>query len=639
MARFSRGKYYIDRMREAGVGSSLRTIQSRVWPYVLAPLYLLPGRRPLPSDTLRRLQELGDSISLSLIESARSDGLRIAQIERRASQALSGYVQVLGFGEAQIPRGAGWSCDPFHNYCWTDQYFPRVDFIAAHARCDVKIPWELSRLQYLVWLAEGALLLPKLRDDCVRCFCSIVEDWIKSNRAGFGVNWTCAMEVSIRAVNLALATAVIGKYLARSKLILIAQSLAEHYVFLRRFPEISDVTGNHYLADLLGELVLSTLVGSTKAHIRSIYAFTAEADRQFDHYGCHIENALIYHRLCTDMVALASAFAARSLGAVPERLQGVLSRAIGFALTVADAAYILPVMGDCDSGQILDFGSSARNVSALAALSADYEAIIPELTVWLYAIAGSRRSLRVDLAKPEIAAHRSAFLLIRHSSATTIMRVGAQGLNGRAPHDHDDAQSIWIRLKDADLIVDEGCHSYTLDAKIRYSNISSRGHNVLQPIGRPRFQGAEGSITRSMRGAPLCAVAGVCVVDGVPQMVASLDVADRIDACCRFLKMKVTGNEFTVVVEDTWSGREPLVLPWHFGPGIFPQLSSDRCLEFTHSKALRRVEFESDWLDRLEIFEFDFSDAYGKAETCSGVRVYLKKSSQGKLISRFLADI
>ncbi len=46
----------------------------------------------------------------------------------------------------------------------------------------------------------------------------------------------------------------------------------------------------------------------------AIAAFAAEADKQFEPDGCHLERAIVYHRLCTDMVALAAAFAARQSG-------------------------------------------------------------------------------------------------------------------------------------------------------------------------------------------------------------------------------------------------------------------------------------------------------------------------------------
>ncbi len=65
------------------------------------------------------------------------------------------------------------------------------------------------------------------------------------------------MEVAIRGLNLMLSAAVHRRRTCRpATRKLVVQSLADHYAFLCRFPELSDVPGNHYLTDLLGEVGL-----------------------------------------------------------------------------------------------------------------------------------------------------------------------------------------------------------------------------------------------------------------------------------------------------------------------------------------------------------------------------------------------
>ena len=320
---------------------------------------------------------------------------------------------MLGYGETAMPVGGAWAEDVFHSYRWPDKYFAFVDFVAADKHCDVKVPWELSRLQPLVWLAEGYLFEPESRGDHAARFTAIAEDWIKSNRPGFGPNWTCAMEVAIRGLNLMLSAAVIGDGLPAATRKLVVQSLADHYAFLRRFPELSDVPGNHYLTDLLGEVGLAMVV-APDAFDHAVAAFAAEADRQFEPDGCHLERAIVYHRLCTDMVALAAAFAARQSGAAPDRIRNVLQRAIRFAAFMADGNGILPVLADCDSGQVLDLGLPARQISALLAQTGEGDQDrIPDLAIWLRAISGIDRAVRVTGEPVVQAGHRSGFLAAR----------------------------------------------------------------------------------------------------------------------------------------------------------------------------------------------------------------------------------
>lgn len=609
-------------------------------PYLWAPAYLSGfafGR--VPGDSVRRLGELGAHLRAGLQQQALSRPDYVGRAQARAQRALSGPWTVLGYGETAVPVGRGWAEDAFHGHRWPDRYFPFVDFVAADEHCDVKVPWELSRLQPLIWLAERYLFAPEARDQCAARFTAIADDWINSNRPGFGPNWACAMEVAIRGLNLMLSAAVIGDGLSAAMRERVVQSLADHYAFLRRFPELSDVPGNHYLTDLLGEVGLSIVVGTAGEFDHAVEAFAEEADKQFEPDGCHLERAIVYHRLCADMVALAAAFAARQSGAAPDRILKVLERAVRFASFMADGTGMLPVLGDCDSGQILDFGLPARDISALLAHTADNLPDIPDLAIWLRAISGIDRAVHVAGGPAQLAGHRSGFLAARAGSCTVTMRVGTQGLRGRASHDHDDAQSIWLRLDGQDLVVDQGCHSYTLDPAVRSLAISSRAHNVLQPVTAPRFGGRQGSINLTMRGAPTCSAFDATSDGNEAKLAATIDRAGALSAITRVVDLRHVSDGYELDVTDSWSAEEPIELRWHFGPGVRPEISKAGNIEFPLSGPVRDLRFDGQSPLNIEVFAFDFSPVYGHRQPCFGVRAVLAPAPHGRLISRFgIAD-
>ena len=635
MGLFSRARYYAGRVRDAGLIAAAQKIRSLLSPYLWAPAYLsglASGRAAAGAQA--RLDELGTHLRTGLEQQASSRPDYVGRAQTRARNALRGPWTVLGYGQTAMPVGGGWAEDAFHGYRWPDRYFPFVDFVAAAQHCDVKVPWELSRLQPLVWLAEGYLFAPDVRGECAARFATIVEDWIGSNRPGYGANWTCAMEVAIRGLNLMLSAAVIGDGLSGSTRALIVQSLADHYVFLRRFPELSDIPGNHYLTDLLGEVGLSIVVGAPGEFDHAIGAFAEEADKQFEPDGCHLERAVVYHRLCADMVALAAAFAARQSGAAPERILKILQRAVRFAVFMADQGGRLPVLGDCDSGQILDLGLPARAISALLAHTGDGDPV-PDLAIWLRAISGVDRAVHVAGKPAPPAGHRSGFLAARSGVCTVTMRVGAQGLGGRASHDHDDAQSIWFSVDGRDVIVDRGCHSYTLDPAIRNGDISSRAHNVLQTVAAPRFGGRQGSINLTMRGAPVSSAAAATSAGDNAQLTATIDRAGTMSALTRVVDLRRVPDGYELDVTDTWSAGEPVELRWHFGPGVLPEITGPATVELRSSGADGVVRFESQSLLNLEVFAFDFSPVYGQRQPCFGVRAVLAPAPHGSLISRF----
>ena len=70
---------------------------------------------------------------------------------------------------------------------------------------DLKVPWELSRLQHLPQMALFAKLLPVRKNELLLEFKNQVLDFIMANPLGMGVNWHCTMDVGIRAANMLLA--------------------------------------------------------------------------------------------------------------------------------------------------------------------------------------------------------------------------------------------------------------------------------------------------------------------------------------------------------------------------------------------------------------------------------------------------
>jgi hypothetical protein len=88
-------------------------------------------------------------------------------------------------------------------------------------------------------------------------------------------------------------------------------------------------------------------------------------------------------------------------------------------------------------------------------------------------------------------------------------------------------------------------------------------------------------------------------------------------------------------VTDTWVADEPVELRWHFGPGLRPETAGNELAEFAGSASLRYVRFESESLQKLEVFAFDFSPVYGQRLPCFGVRTVHAPAPRGSLISRF----
>ncbi len=500
-AMIERIAYLARRLSEAGVRKSAGKAWQKAHPYVQWPRYAVSGWPQTRAETRKNLKAFGMLCADALKQSAQTDQTRPARSHRRLECAQSDDFPVLGYGNLPKPSGKAWLCDPLHGYCWSADYFANCDFLAPSIRADVKIPWEFSRLQWLIWFAEAAIGADGEEQFQIKeQLLATLDDWAEANQAGYGVNWTCGMEVAIRATNIAMASAALAHLLSDRELDQICSILRAHQTYLARFPEVSDVPGNHYLTDLMGEVVLhAALDGLASAELEcALLHFAHAADDQFENGGCHIERATVYHRLTYDIVAIPFAIALRIQSKSVAILTRVIDRAAAFMAQIADDAGRLPVFGDQDSGFVLWFLESAQQVDARIC-KAD-AAAATDLHSFLSALAGTDAFFPRNTRSGS--GDRSGFGTISDGSFRATIKTGPIGLEGRAAHDHDDALSVCVSFAGQRLIVDAGCHSYTLDPALRTAFILSSRHNSPIPGTRERHLPQAGSINATMRGAP-----------------------------------------------------------------------------------------------------------------------------------------
>jgi hypothetical protein len=73
----------------------------------------------------------------------------------RAQAAKAGRVQVLGFGELDFGAPINWSLDAAHGVEWGDGPGLQLPLVPGDLHGDIKVPWELNRLQFVTNLAQA----------------------------------------------------------------------------------------------------------------------------------------------------------------------------------------------------------------------------------------------------------------------------------------------------------------------------------------------------------------------------------------------------------------------------------------------------------------------------------------------------
>ena len=98
-----------------------------------------------------------------------------------------------------------WQKDFKSGFRWNEKKWYKKQYILYKIGCDLKVPWELSRMQHLPQLALFTLKDARLRTQNIFEFKYQVLDFIENNPPRMGITWTCTMDVGIRAANMLLA--------------------------------------------------------------------------------------------------------------------------------------------------------------------------------------------------------------------------------------------------------------------------------------------------------------------------------------------------------------------------------------------------------------------------------------------------
>lgn len=213
-------------------------------------------------------------------------------------------------------RPIDWQLDFRSGFRWSERSWHRRIQFGRHPGQDIKVPWELARMQHLPVLAlaahysrDGAAGFRPSQDygNEVR---NQILDFIAVNPPGFGVNWACPMDVGIRIANILIACDLFraaGYELDASTKAILCASVRSHARHLAANLEWSpQFRANHYLADIVGLLYCAAYLqrdGESDLWLHfATHELISEAERQFHEDGGNFEASVCYHRLSGEML-------------------------------------------------------------------------------------------------------------------------------------------------------------------------------------------------------------------------------------------------------------------------------------------------------------------------------------------------
>ena len=233
-----------------------------------------------------------------------------------AALGLEGYKYYMNVAApASAPEGyepIDWQKDFKSGFRWNEKKWYKDQRIADKLGSDIKVPWELTRLQHLPQLAIFAIMDSDLKEQNLIEFKNQILDFIKHNPPRMGVNWTCTMDVGIRVANMLVAYDMFSqmdgdKNLDENFKQIFSNSIYEHALHIVNNLEYSPyLTSNHYLSDIAGLLyVCSYLDGSEEIDAWLVFAIQeiiGEMKKEFYEDGGNFESSTSYHRLSAELM-------------------------------------------------------------------------------------------------------------------------------------------------------------------------------------------------------------------------------------------------------------------------------------------------------------------------------------------------
>ena len=551
-----------------------------------------------------------------------------------ANQACSHVFDLLGSGLVGLGPSIDWHRDFKSGAHWKPNYFKRIQEIELNDSSDIKVPWELSRAYHFVSLGVAYWLT---RDEkYAREFLAQSHQWIEQNPPYHGVNWHCAMEVAIRAINW-----IWGYFLfAESPLFdsgeraLLASSLAIHGEYIWNNLEFDKRVlagryvrhnGNHYISDLVGLIYLGlVLPGHRAAHWLdwALRELDQEMQRQVLADGAHWELSPSYHRLVLELVLPAVILCSQNQGFVPQTLRCAAEAMAEYTMHYLKPDGSCPLVRDADDGRVcLLYNGPYKDHRHLLALAAAYferrdfasqaGAVSGDL-LWLLGPTGLQKFERLShLSHPptELASkgfsHAGYYVLRSGKEVYAFVSCADIGMGGTyGGHAHNDALSFELFYRGTTFISDCGTYNYSGDPAARNLFRSTASHNTAR-IDRTEINRFSESELFGMENDARPKVIEWRTGPEVDYLLAEHGGFTRLECPIihrRGFSLDRAANRFVIADTFIGNGEHLFELFFHFSPGIqIDQVSnwvfransgeSTLCLEISH---------RTGWATRLE---------------------------------------
>jgi hypothetical protein len=399
-----------------------------------------------------------------------------------ARRAAAHEVDLLGTGPVKLGDPIDWHRDWKTGRRWPLRYGPRMEYAELDRPSDVKVPWEISRAQWLLPVGQAYCVTGD--ESFAMSTRDVLDDWLRANPYARGVNWAIAMEPALRIFSWCWLFHACGRSDAwrdpdfRSSFL---RGLYLHGDFVGRHIERAEINGNHYTADSAALVVIGLVLGPRRFADAGWSVLLEELPRQVHPDGVDFEASAAYHRLVGELFALPALLRrAHGLDVPADYVERL--RAMGrFTEAYTGPDGLAPLWGDADDGRALPLGgqdvNDHRSLPVLAARLAGETASGNAEAAWLV---GPDAVADAQPDQNSAAFRDGGVFVLRGGADHVFVDCGPIGLAGRGGHGHNDCLSFEVTLAGVRLVRDSGSYVYTASPEWRNLFRSTAFHNTAR---------------------------------------------------------------------------------------------------------------------------------------------------------------
>lgn len=575
----------------------LRLYRNQCWKHCNVERMAMRGYKPYSSASAfkSQIQAMLGKYDFNILADINEEDKKVLLLT--AEQALRHEFDLLGSGPV-ILNPIDWHTDFKTGVRWGKRYYLDIKGIKGS---DIKVPWELSRCQHLLWLGEAYVLTQEAK--YAKEIVDEIKWWIDDNPLMYSVNWTCAMDVAFRSVNWLFALNMISSYEGYDDVFAkrVSNSLWQHGFYIinnleKRFP----YSNNHYVSDIIGLLYLGELFNNTTKGKEWLELakreYYSETIIQVLPSGVHYERSVSYHRLMTEMLSYPIYMLERKGEQIPLDVKARIAKMYDYIVAYTKPNGMAPLIADNDDGRFLPFlKRDFRKHSYLSDCRSIENRFISAGSLSHFCASLKDCGIYED-AGVAIINNENDYLFINNGGFSGIAKDSQTRIQS---HTHNDLLSFELVLGGKNIIVDSGAYLYTSSKDERNAFRSTFKHNTIVVDNEEQNGFASPfSLNRNVHKIGLKRI-NECVYEGTYTTVKGKLLHNR--------RFELVGRCLTISDELKKEGnKHNAVLHFHFAESIIPELQ-DGSIKLNNGV---RITFSVKPL-QLSIIDDTVSPSYG----------------------------